>query len=144
MIAILEDEENRQIAMSSVLREIGSETEFKFFDNAPEMIDWLEKNLEKVRLICLDHDFGPNRQKDGESFDPGDGRDVVSFLVSKSPKCPVVIHTSNYMAAPSMILTLESASWSIYRVFPFDNTSWVGLSWFPLVKQLFLFGSVST
>ncbi|MFY9223893.1 MAG: cyclic-phosphate processing receiver domain-containing protein [Blastocatellia bacterium] len=135
MIAILEDEESRQIAMKKVLIEIGKE--YCFFDNAPEMINWLEKNLEIVNLICLDHDLGPNRQKDGEIFDPGDGRDVVNFLISKFPKCPVIVHTSNYLAAPSMISALETSSWVVYRIFPFDNTSWIDISWFPLVQQLF-------
>jgi len=135
MIAILEDEENRQIAMKEALIEIGEK--YCFFDNAPEMISWLEKNLETVKLICLDHDLGPNRQKDGEIFDPGDGRNVVNFLISKTQKCPVIIHTSNYLAAPEMICNLEANFWTVYRVFPFDNTSWVNISWFPLVKQLF-------
>jgi hypothetical protein len=136
MIAILEDEEERQIAMKEQLELIGYKERACFFDNAPEMIEWLKDNLEKVIIICLDHDLGPNREKDGKIFDPGDGRNVVDFLVSQNVQCPVIVHTSNYLAAPGMILALESSFWSVFRVVPFNGVSWIELSWFPLLQQI--------
>lgn len=59
------------------------------------MIAWLTNNLSSVTLISLDHDLGPNRERKGEVFDPGIGREVVDFLVSQKPTCPVIIHTTN-------------------------------------------------
>lgn len=76
-IAILDDDPERIEAMvhalSSHLPDIAPAT----FDNAPEMIDWLGEHLSQCRVICLDHDLGPNRTRDGNVLDPGTGRDVV-------------------------------------------------------------------
>jgi len=43
VIAILDDDPRRVEAMKQVLGEIGSEYEHRLFDNAPEMIDWLQE-----------------------------------------------------------------------------------------------------
>jgi len=79
------------------------------FDNAPEMIDWLAIHCREAVLICLDHDLGPNRSRDGVSFDPGTGRDVADCLSTCAPICPVIIHTTNHLAAPGMMRVLEES-----------------------------------
>ena len=66
------------------------------------MVLWLGDHLEEANLICLDHDLGPNRKLNGIVFDPGTGRDVVDYLTTRKPHCPILIHTSNSMAAPGM------------------------------------------
>lgn len=107
IIALLEDDERRQNTMARLLAENFAVHCPVFFDNAPDMIAWLPGYLASVALICLDHDLGPNRKRAGEVFDPGTGRDVVNCLCLLEPSCPVIIHTSNYLAVPGMTMALE-------------------------------------
>lgn len=128
VIAVLEDDPGRTAAMKDVLATLPA-TDVVFFDNAPDMIDWLNSNLSKVCLLCLDHDLGPNRDRDGERFDPGIGRDVVDYLITQAPACSVIIHSSNSMGASGMQTALEEAGWSAERVVPFNDLAWVTERW---------------
>jgi hypothetical protein len=74
-IVILDDEPERIQEMVRWLSHRCPDADVVVFDNAPDMIDWLEDSLEESRMICLDHDLGPNRCRDGRSFDPGTGRE---------------------------------------------------------------------
>jgi len=67
-MAILEDDERRTDAMRVRLRQTFPNYESVFFDNAPNMIEWLRDHLASTVLICLDHDLGPNRIRNGEVF----------------------------------------------------------------------------
>ncbi|QDT06536.1 hypothetical protein K227x_49460 [Rubripirellula lacrimiformis] len=60
-------------------------------------------------LICLDHDLFVDSPDDP---DPGDGRDVSTFLAAQDAICPVLIHSTNAPAADSMILSMR-AGWAI-------------------------------
>src|SRR3954471_7369311 len=97
-IAILEDNSQRTAAMRDVLRKLCSDCEHYFFDNAPDMIAWLEQHLDDVVLFSLDHDLGSNRTRNGKVFDPGTGRDVAEFLATQPCSCPLLIHSNNYPA----------------------------------------------
>ncbi|MHC5160092.1 MAG: hypothetical protein ACYSOC_00485, partial [Planctomycetota bacterium] len=79
-ILILEDELERISEMEKLLSADFSGYDIIFFDNTPEMLDWLKVNLEKTRLICLDHDLGPDRIIKGQMSDPGTGRDISNYL----------------------------------------------------------------
>ena len=129
VIAVLEDDGGRTSAMKEALASSLPAAEMVFFDNAPDMIDWLAGNLSTVHLLCLDHDLGPNRDRDGERFDPGIGRDVVDFLVTQAPSCPVIIHSSNSNGANGMLTALEEAGWRAERVVPYNDLAWVGERW---------------
>ena len=107
-----------------------------FFDNAPDMLAWLENGLPSVLLLCLDHDLGPNRQRHGETFDPGIGRDVAECLATRKASCPVLIHSSNAEGAYAMQFTLEDACWSVERVAPFDDLTWIKAQWSERVAAL--------
>ncbi len=133
MIAILEDDERRQQEMKRLLATWFPERNFIFFDNAPDTIVWLVENLAHVSLLCLDHDLGASRIRDGERFEPGVGRDVVNFLADRTPRFPVIVHSSNPIAAPGMIYALEAGSWSVVRVVPFDDLEWLAISWLKAV-----------
>jgi hypothetical protein len=132
-IAVLEDEERREQVMRSLLAE-HPQFQAQFFDNAPDMINWLGSHLAEVVLICLDHDLGPNRQRSGQVFDPGTGRDVVDFLIQHSPQCPVIVHTSNGFSAPGMMFAFEYANWTAIRVVPYNDLDWVTQAWAKAVK----------
>ncbi len=105
------------------------------FDNAPKMIEWLEEHLDRCRVICLDHDLGPNRTRDGNVFDPGTGRDVVDFLATRVPECPVIIHTTNSLAAPGMETALEESGWRCFRVVPYPDLAWIGEWWIEQIQK---------
>jgi hypothetical protein len=135
-IAILEDDADRIDEMKRRISTCLQECEVVVFDNAPDMIKWLRGHLEEVRLICLDHDLGPNRDRNGETFDPGTGRDVADYLACRAPVCPVLIHTTNSMAAPGMVLVLSDSGWAHSRVVPYNDLEWIRSSWIVDVKNL--------
>src|SRR5262245_16144958 len=110
-IVILDDEPHRIDEMKRCLSNLQLGDNVVVFDNAPDMIDWLQKSASQAALICLDHDLGPNRMIDGRSFDPGIGRDVADYLATIKPVCPVIVHTTNSLAAPGMKLVLKDAGW---------------------------------
>ncbi len=128
-VAILDDEPERIGVMVRYVLACAPECEVLAFDNAPDMIAWLAEHLEETRLICLDHDLGPNRDREGERFDPGTGRDVADYLATREPVCPVLVHTSNSLAAPGMAMVLDDSGWRNLRVVPYDDLEWIRKSW---------------
>ena len=135
VIAVLEDDRGRTAAMKAALDAALPATEVAWFDEAPRMIEWLSKNLSRICLLCLDHDLGPVRvNRVGERLDPRIGRDVVDFLVTRAPSCPVIIHSSNSRAVDGMMSALEGAGWSAERITPYDDLAWVG-DWSARVKS---------
>ncbi len=102
------------------------------FPRAHDMIAWLEEHLGECVLISLDHDLVAKEKGD----DPGSGTDVVLFLTGRTPTCPVIVHTSNHLAAPSMKYFLGQAKWSNERVPPFNDLEWVEVAWAPVVHAI--------
>jgi len=135
-IAILDDEPERIREMNRWLSESVSGCEIVTFDNAPDMIAWLSDHPDGLSLICLDHDLGPNRTRNGEVFDPGTGRDVADVLATKKPVCPVLIHTTNSLAAPGMAMVLDDSGWTQSRVVPYNDLEWVGADWIVEVRAV--------
>lgn len=134
-ILILEDDPDRCRAFRECLCERFRLYSVVVFDNAPDIIDWLRNHLEESVLICLDHDLGPNRLRGGEVCDPGTGRDVVDYLATRKPCCPVAIHTTNSLAVPGMTMALEDAGWSWSRVVPYNDLEWVRGEWISCVAK---------
>ena len=121
--------------MQSCLQRLFPLYEVCVFDGAPEMIRWLARNLSETILTCLDHDLGANRILDGNLEDPGTGRDVADYLSEEEPCCPVLIHSSNAMAAPGMMMVLEDAGWICSRLAPYNDLDWVQEAWIPELKR---------
>lgn len=134
-IALLEDDLRRVRQMVRLLQEFFPEYSVTSFDNAPDMINWLADNLNEVKLICLDHDLGANRVLTEKTQDPGTGRDVADYLGTLEPTCPVLIHSSNVMAAPGMMMVLEDAGWPCSRLSPFNDLEWVRDAWIADVRE---------
>ena len=128
-IVALEDDPRRAEAMRAALEPLDDGLHFLVFDNAPDTLRWLADHLAQVALISLDHDLGPTRSRKEGAFDPGSGRDVVDWLATQAPTCPVIVHTSNHLAAPGMELALRWAGWRRFRVVPFSDLEWVQTSW---------------
>jgi len=135
-IAILEDESDRSVIMRKLLTENFAELKPAFFENAPDMIEWLTESLPQVRLISLDHDLGANITRNDEVFDPGTGRDVVDYLITRKPVCPVIIHTTNYFGGDGMKFALLDNNWQTHRIIPFNDLNWITQDWFEKVKEL--------
>ncbi len=128
-VAILDDEPDRVREMSRILGEHFPQFAVQAFDNAPDMNQWISHNLQSGALICLDHDLGPNRLRRGVSFDPGTGRDAANFIAEHSPSCPIIIHTTNTLARPGMMMVLEDAGWNVSYVAPYSDLLWIDEVW---------------
>lgn len=108
-IVILEDNLDRQAVMHACLADRFYTFDAHFFDDSSEMIRFLEANLADTIVIALDNDLELKPGPDGRSFDPGSGCLVAEYLASQSPACPVVIHTTNTVAAATMQEVLGDA-----------------------------------
>ena len=136
IIAILDDEPIRIEAMCQQIIQRFTNLEHKTFDNAPDMIQWLKDSLEDVVVMSLDHDLGPNRERSGEVFDPGIGRDVVNFIESHKPTCPIIVHTTNHFGGEGMQYALEDAGWKVERIVPSSELTWITGRWINVVTEL--------
>lgn len=142
IIVVLEDSEERIGAMGDRLKSSFSEWSYIFFNNAPDAIAWLKGRLQDCVLISLDRDLGPSWNRDGQLFDPGVGRDVVDYLITQPPQCPVIIHSSNSDAAVGMEMALAEHNWSVERVIPFqhldssNSAEWIDRDWAEAIARL--------
>lgn len=135
-IIVLEDNGERQRAMRQCLENSFLQWEILFFDEVQTLKKFLEEQLTEAAIICLDHDLEMKTDSEGKTVDPGTGREVADFLASKKPVCPVVIHTTNSIAAVGMEMVLQEANWTISRVCPWGDLDWIPTEWFPLVGRL--------
>jgi len=128
-IAILEDNDERLIQMRACLSELLPQLSQIYFDDASAMIAWLAEHLSQVVLISLDHDL---------PIDPdhGTGRQVVDYLATQPPVCPVMVHTSNEFFAPGMMCVLTDAGWPAVRVYPHSDHDWVQRGWAEQIGRL--------
>ena len=137
VILILDDNEDRLMAMQSLLTESYPQYQIELFDNAPDTNKWLKENLSSVVFMSLDHDLGPNREREGQVFDPGTGKDVVDYLETKKPVCPIIVHSSNYEGRNRMIFSLDAAGWVTSYIIPHDELKWIYDTWrLEIVKLL--------
>jgi Cyclic-phosphate processing Receiver domain len=134
-IVILEDNDERQAEMRRCLQDRFHQYELVFFADAAAMVDYLATRLDDTIAICLDHDLELIPDGQGRPLDPGTGRVVADFLASQSPRCPVVIHTSNSAAAVGMEMVLQEAGWKTYRVLPMNDLEWITTDWFRSVRR---------
>jgi hypothetical protein len=131
MLLMLEDDAERVRRFTQVLRAIDSELPLLIWRDAKVMIREVRPHLSAARLISLDHDLEP---LDGGP-DPGDGLEVVKFLVAQPVVCPVIIHTSNGERSNWMAGELDLARWRHWRVAPLGD-DWIEVDWRRLVKRL--------
>ena len=135
-IVILEDNEERRALMRTWLQDRFYQFDVRFFDTARDTIEFLDVHLEDTILICLDHDLEMQPGQNGTWIDPGTGRDVADYLATKSPHCPVVIHSTNSDAVLGMKMALQDAGWKTKRVVPFDDLEWISSCWFPTIRRV--------
>lgn len=134
-IAILEDNLDRQAVMKACLADRFYTFDVHFFDDSCEMIKFLKENLAETIVIALDNDLELKPGPNGKCIDPGSGCDVAAFLAANKPVCPVIIHTTNTLAATKMQDELTSAGWKIRRVIPFEDMKWIETEWFFAIRR---------
>jgi hypothetical protein len=134
-IVLLDDDPDRIREMIRCLSDRLVVSQILTFDNAPDLIAWAKLDIAEAELICLDHDLGPNRSRNGQVFDPGTGRDVANFLGATKPVCPIVLHTTNRLAAPGMALVLEDAGWTYESIAPYNDLEWIQAEWINIVAK---------
>lgn len=136
VVGILEDDlEGRHPQFRRALAALGPDVRIVLHDNAPDFVAWLERSFESIRLLSLDHDLGPSRERDGGRFDPGSGMAVVEALVKRRPAFPVIVHSSNPYDAPTMVRRLEEAGWTAQRIVPWGD-EWIPTVWLELVRKV--------
>ncbi len=136
LVAILDDKEARRSEMARALPEAVPGIELEFFDNAPDMISWLARNQDDVKIVSLAYDLGPTRMRDGVMYNPGTGRHVINFLVEMDTSVPVIVHTANSRGVSRMQATLERAQMPLHRVKPGKDLKWITAKWVPYVAGL--------
>lgn len=132
LILILEDCPDRTARFRSVVADLKRPTELRIWSSAPAMIAELDRWLPQTRLISLDHDLEPI---DSSVPDVGDGLDVARVLASKTPVCPVIVHSSNRERSDWMIGELELGGWEYHRVPPIGD-DWIEYDWRYVVHSL--------
>ena len=83
-------------------------------------------------LVCLDHDLFVDSPDDP---DPGDGRDVSTFLTTQDAICPSLIHSTNAPAADSMMFSMRDAGWTVDRIAPIGD-DWIESYWYPVACEM--------
>ena len=136
-ILILEDNADRRTAMLEHVADCLPMFGVSFFETSDSMINALKSaNWNEIALISLDNDLDPI-EINGHATDAGDGLAVARFLVelksmlaaSQITTPPLIIHTTNEIAALQMQHMFSVAKWRFERVTPYDGESWIGEVW---------------
>jgi hypothetical protein len=131
MLLMLEDDVERVNRFKEVVRAIDPNLQLMIWRNAKVMVHEIGTYLPNAKLISLDHDLEPD--KDGS--DPGDGLEVVKFLVSQPVIRPVIIHSSNSDRSIWMEGEFELAGWQCWKVAPLGE-DWVEVDWRRVARRL--------
>ncbi|MBV9123648.1 MAG: hypothetical protein JO112_09845 [Planctomycetes bacterium] len=132
MVLVLEDNPDRLQRFIAALRSMDPTWEIRSWRSARQMLREVEPYLPVARLLSLDHDLEPWV---GDVEDPGDGLEVVKFLVARVQVCPVIIHTSNRQRSDWMAGEFELAGWKYHRVAPLGE-DWIEEHWAPVARKL--------
>lgn len=134
-LLILEDDADRANRFRHVALEVGfMDSAVQVWRNAHEMANSIRERIETTAVISLDHDlFLP----DGTSDAWGDGMIVANTLASLKPFAPVILHSSNRVAAHAMMGILADAGWHVERVAPIGDR-WVEEDWAVTIRSLLL------
>lgn len=131
LIVMLEDDLGRIERFRAIVTRHHPYAEWNITRTAPAFIAEYSKLTDKPDLICLDHDLFTDTP---DEPDPGDGRDVSNFLVTQSPQSPVMIHSTNHVAADSMMFSMREAGWTVDRLSPIGE-DWIEEYWYPVAME---------
>lgn len=132
LLIMLEDDYDRIRRFKEVLARHHPKARLTVSRTAWEFIRSYSSMEEVPDLICLDHDLFPDSPNDP---DPGDGRDVATFLITQPPNCPALIHSTNAHAADSMMFSLREAGWTVDRIAPLGE-DWIESYWYSVMLEM--------
>ena len=135
-IIILEDNADRRTAMLEHIADCLPMFGVSFYETSDSMIQALQAAVwDEVALISLDNDLDPVLH-DGKPVDAGDGVAVARYLVGQNSPAstrtippPLIIHSTNEIAAAQMQQMFSDANWPTDRVVRYDGESWIGEVW---------------
>ncbi len=130
MLIMLEDDLDRIARFKAVLS--SRQISYEHARTAHGFIRLYQAQVQAPILIGLDHDLFADNDDDP---DPGDGRDVASFLATQVPLAPILIHSTNADAADSMLYTLTDAGWRVDRIAPIGH-DWIEAYWLPTAIEM--------
>lgn len=128
-IVVLEDDADRIAEMQRLLQAKACVPEV--FRSSHELVAALDRDSSGIAVLSLDHDL-----IDEGGRDLGTGRAVADFLAGRQPQFPVVIHSSNGLAADGMESVLQEARWTTVRVSPYEDLTWIEEAWFPAIRRI--------
>lgn len=131
MILMLEDNAERIRRFRATLKAFVPAAELKVWRDAHAMIREATPLLSASTLISLDHDLDALPG----GGDPGDGVDVVRFLLAQPVVRPVIVHSSNHDRSNQMLGDLDLAGWPHERVAPIGD-DWIEVDWRRKVSRL--------
>jgi hypothetical protein len=133
---ILEDNEERRIAMQSCLDKRFPKLNVHFSIAADQFIEIAGKGLEEGDVVSLDHDLEDVITEDGGRIDAGTGRHAADFLATREPTGPVMVHSTNVPAAIGMEMALSEAGWITHRITPFNDIEWIHSIWIDTLNDM--------
>lgn len=136
LIVMLEDDHDRLTRFAAMLSGQPSGFRLLYWRTAHDFISNFATLQLTPELIALDHDLFVDNPGDP---DPGDGRDVSTFLAKQKPISPILIHSSNSVAADSMLFALRDSGWTVERISPIGD-DWIEVDWFPIAIEMIEFG----
>ncbi|MEO0476900.1 MAG: response regulator, partial [Planctomycetota bacterium] len=131
MVLILEDTPARIQRFEKALGSALPRVQFEIVNTADAIIELIQSKVSHTFAISLDHDLYVSGIDD-----PGDGLQVATYLSSKPPSCPVIIHTSNSDKSRQMQGVLESENWNV-RLAGAIGDHWIESDWITEVTSAF-------
>lgn len=131
-LLMLEDDHDRIRRFKAVVERHHPAAILTIARTAPDFEAEYWSLTEAPDLICLDHDLFTDSPDDP---DPGDGRDVSAFLITRLANCPALIHSSNAHAADSMMFSMRDAGWVVERIAPLGD-DWIECYWYPMAMEM--------
>jgi len=131
LFAILEDNLERIGVMKEWLTDRLPMYEHAFTDDPETMIRLLEVKSGQILAVSLDHDLYDRADGSTELT----GMIVSDYLAEREPTFPIIIHSSNERDSLTMKTKLICGGWKVQKVLPFDDTNWIGISWYPALKK---------
>jgi hypothetical protein len=132
MILLLEDDADRIARFRAGVEVIAPGVPLHVWRDAHGSIAEMGPLLPEAWLISLDHDLEP---VEGATVDPGTGYDVVKWLITHPPSCPVIVHTSNGERGTWMMGELELEGWEHHRIYAIGD-DWIEREWLRLARRL--------
>jgi len=132
LLLMLEDDHDRIRRFRAIVARHHPDAVLKIARTAPDFETEYWSLNDTPDLICLDHDLFTDSP---DEPDPGDGRDVSAFLITRLAKCPALIHSTNAHAADSMMFAMRDAGWTVDRIAPIGD-DWIESYWYPVALEM--------